>query len=173
MFLDSSSSPRTDSRQVNLTLLGHWLQIQLSIAVICACLPTYGPLLPSATLLTRMKGWVSSVTSILQKRRQNSSSSSSSADSKTALCSNCKNSIRPQKDPYGSLGHASENTVVTSVFAGEGGGRGRTDSYLQSHHHGDGEAEVAAAGGAAAATANTDHHHPDNFIRIRNEVEMV
>ncbi|KAF7509262.1 hypothetical protein GJ744_008156 [Endocarpon pusillum] len=67
---------------LNSTLLGYWLQIQLSIAVICTSLPTYGPILPS---VTRVKGWYPSMSSVFQKRRQNSCSSSSSPNPKMAL----------------------------------------------------------------------------------------
>lgn len=160
----SLPSSNTDSHQVNLTLLGHWLQIQLSIAVICASLPTYGPLLPS---VTRVKGWYSSMSSVFQKTRQNSCSSSSSSNPKVALCPNCKNQARQLKDPYGSLSDASEKTVGTSMVGVEEGGRG--GNYLHYQQHLEGDAPAAGAG----AAAERYHYHRENFIRIRNEVEMV
>lgn len=86
------------------------------------------------------------------------------------LCPNCKNLAQLQKDPYGSLGNASEKTVVTSVVGGEGREGKTGGSYLHSHHHEEGEVAVAAG---ALAVVERDHHHTENLIRTRNEVEIV
>ena len=50
-----------------------------------------------------------------------------------------------------------------------GGGEAKGGSYLHFHHHGE-EGETAAPG--AVAPVERDHH-PEKFVRIRNEVEMV
>ena len=40
----------------------YWTTIELGFAIICACLPTYGPLLePMATSLERCKSWFTSL----------------------------------------------------------------------------------------------------------------
>lgn len=107
-------SPSADLPEVNLSLLGHWLQIQLSIAVVCACLPTYGPLLPSKTFFsTNVKGWYSSLTSFLGRRQR-----SSASDPKSDLCAHCGHPSRPHRDHYKSLSDAGDKLVVTRVVGG-------------------------------------------------------
>ena len=86
-----------------------------------------------------------------------------------ALCPNCKNLARQQKDPYGSLSDASEKMVGAGVVGGVGGGEGRGGSYLHYQHHIEGGESAAGA----VAAVERYYYHPDNFIRIRNEVEMV
>lgn len=56
-----SMNADTDCHSVSLILLTHFSILETGIAIICACLPTYRPLLAySSPLLNRLKQWYGS-----------------------------------------------------------------------------------------------------------------
>ncbi len=110
----ASFTPYTDSHEVSLKRLGIWLLVQLSISIICACLPTYGPLLPNGAFLSmRLKGWYSFVGSLLGRRH---TSSNSGSEINQSLDSNTEK--RHHKETYGNLSDGGEKSIFTSVVGG-------------------------------------------------------
>lgn len=107
-------TPYIDSHEVSLNRLAIWLLVQLSIGIICACLPTYGPLLPNGAFLSkRLKGWYSSVGSLLGRRH---TSSNSGSDMHPSLGSDPAE--RYQGKIYKNLSDGGDKSVLTSVVGG-------------------------------------------------------
>lgn len=94
--------------------LGLWYLVQLSLAVICACLPTYGPLLPNGALLSRrFKEWYSSVELMLGRSQR-----SSNSNLKTGRSLDSDALERPHDKHYGNFNGGGDNIVLTSVVGG-------------------------------------------------------
>jgi hypothetical protein len=107
-------SSSTNLHEVAMHQLALWLLVQLAIGVVCACLPTYGPFLPSGTLLfTNLKGWYSTVESLLGRRHR-----SSTSRSKTDPSLYPDGPTRPHRDHYRSFSDPGDKVILTEVVGG-------------------------------------------------------
>ena len=110
-FYDSLSQSNT-MHEVALSRMAVWLLVQLSIGVVCACLPTYAPLLSSRkSIVTSLKGWCSSVGSLLGRWNR-----SSASDSK-GQSSNSDHQSRP-RGHHRNLSDGGDKVVLTQVVGG-------------------------------------------------------
>jgi hypothetical protein len=95
-------------------LLVFLVAIQQGIACICACIPTFRPLLPKENHLPRLlKNWRASVMSVLGSRSK-SSASDTPLDGLAAL----DNRNRPRYNQYDYLDDARNNVVTTHTAKG-------------------------------------------------------
>lgn len=96
-----------------------WLTIQLAFAIICCCLPTYRPILPSRTFLSSFK---SRYASLLERRSQPSAASSKQTGQEVTYNSNGSRSRYKQYDNLSDGGvdrlgltHATDAVAVAGV----------------------------------------------------------
>lgn len=107
-------SPSNDMHQVSMDQLGIWLMAQLAIAVICTCLPTYGPfLLGGAFLSKNLQGWYTSIVSLLGRVR-----GSSHLGSKTGTHPASDAPSWPHDNHYRRFSDTGDRVVLTRVVGG-------------------------------------------------------
>lgn len=105
-----------DVHEVSLSRLGIWLLIQLAFATICACLPTYRPLLPKGSLMPfNIRSLYSSLGSLLGKRQRLSTS-----DSKSGASSDSGSATWPRDKNTKNFSDETDQVVLTKCVGGAG-----------------------------------------------------
>jgi hypothetical protein len=57
-----------------------WITVELACAIVCACLPTYAPLLPRETVFPSLKSWYASLVNSFRSTNQSKSSKVQSSE---------------------------------------------------------------------------------------------
>lgn len=107
----------------NLPAAMNWGIVQLAVAIVCACVPTYGPLLQlHSKTPSSVKAWHSSVVSSLCGSRASSSIATTNADSSKAVPG-------AQYSDQAAYRHIEDRAYLTRMDTVERLGQGRVDVY--------------------------------------------